>query len=168
MLCCPTMPDLKLQRRAFLTLGASAFIARHSLYAAPDAGVLDTFIARYMKAMNAPGMTLALARREGPGRIATFGYSRPRNQGSRDARSSLPGGLHHQIFCRLDLPPVARRRKTGPGAPHPGISSLAADRGQAGTITPHHLLTHTSGLPNALGFMMSDPGGRYVQAISSG
>ena len=28
-----------------------------------------------MKAMNAPGMTLALARREGTGRIATFGYS---------------------------------------------------------------------------------------------
>jgi len=67
----------KLQRRTFLVLGASTLITRQSLLAAPDANVLDTFIARYMKAMNAPGMTLtlALAKREGIARIATFGFS---------------------------------------------------------------------------------------------
>ena len=70
-----TMPDLKLQRRAFLALGASTVIVRKSLQAAPDSNALDTFIARYMKAMNAPGMTLAVARREGPVRVASFGYS---------------------------------------------------------------------------------------------
>ncbi len=35
-------------------------IARRSLLAEPDANSLDTFIARYMKAMNAPGVKLAL------------------------------------------------------------------------------------------------------------
>src|ERR1700678_2128583 len=75
MVSCPTMTDLKLQRRAFLVLGASTVIVRKSLQAAPDANTLDTFVARYMKAMNAPGMTLAIARREGPARIAAFGYS---------------------------------------------------------------------------------------------
>lgn len=69
------MTTPKLQRRTFLALGSSAFLARQSLLAAPDVNVLDSFIARYMKAMNAPGMTVALARREGSARIATFGFS---------------------------------------------------------------------------------------------
>src|SRR5579862_7704424 len=69
------MVDLHIPRRAFLAVGASSLIARRALAAAADDNSLDTFVARYMKAMNAPGMTLALARREGKNRIATFGYS---------------------------------------------------------------------------------------------
>ncbi len=84
MVCCATMTGPKLQRRAFLALGASSLMVRRSLFAATDTGALDSFIARYMKAMNAPGMTLALARREGINRIATFGYSNL-NQGTGDA-----------------------------------------------------------------------------------
>ena len=51
-------------------MGASTFLARQTVFAAPDAHALDTFMARYMKVMNAPGMTLALARRQGTARIA--------------------------------------------------------------------------------------------------
>ena len=50
-------------------------LARRSQAASPDNAALDSFIARYMKAMNAPGMTLAIARRDGPARVATFGFS---------------------------------------------------------------------------------------------
>src|SRR5215475_9871322 len=68
------MPDLDFRRRSFLALAASTVLARR-LTAATDTKPLDTFIDRYMKAMNAPGMTLAIARRDSPPRIATFGYS---------------------------------------------------------------------------------------------
>src|SRR4051794_4447419 len=64
----------KHQRRTFLALAATPFF-RRSLFAATDSNALDAFIARYMKAMNAPGITLALARREGMARTATFGFS---------------------------------------------------------------------------------------------
>ena len=63
------MSGNQLRRRAFLALGAFPFVAPRSLFSAPEANELDTFIARYMKAMNAPGMTLALARREGASRV---------------------------------------------------------------------------------------------------
>src|ERR1700679_3806224 len=62
-----------MKRRTFLALGASTLISRPSI--AAENGELDTFITRYMEAMNAPGMTLAMARRDGMNRIATFGYS---------------------------------------------------------------------------------------------
>jgi hypothetical protein len=82
----------KLQRRAFLALGASTFITRPSLLAVPDA--LDTFIARYVKAMNAPAMTLALALREGTARIATFGFSDLESQKAVTLRIELNARRH--------------------------------------------------------------------------
>jgi hypothetical protein len=67
-----TLTGSKLQRRTFLALGVSTLIARQSLLVEPDANSLDTFIARYTKAMNAPGMKLALALREGMAHVATL------------------------------------------------------------------------------------------------
>src|SRR5580704_12793813 len=36
---------------------------------------LDTFIEQYMRDMNAPGMTLVMADREGVQRVATYGFA---------------------------------------------------------------------------------------------
>jgi D-alanyl-D-alanine carboxypeptidase len=168
MLSCPTMPDLKLQRRTFLTLGASAFIARHSLLAASDPGTLDTFIARYMKAMNAPGMTLALARREGPGRIATFGYSNLETKEAVTPEHLFQVGSITKSFVALTCLQLHDEGKLDLERPILEYLPWLPIVAKQGAITPHHLLTHTSGLPNALGFMMSDPGGRYVQGYRPG
>jgi CubicO group peptidase (beta-lactamase class C family) len=66
-------------RRAFLA-GAGRLAAIHS--AAPFLGLagetsdpLDAFILPYMKEMNAPGLTLALANRSGTVRTAAFGVA---------------------------------------------------------------------------------------------
>lgn len=82
MVCCATMTGPKLQRRAFLALGASSLMVRRSLFAATDTGALDSFIARYMKAMNAdPGA--GAARGNQPHRHVRL--LKPRIEGTGDA-----------------------------------------------------------------------------------
>jgi D-alanyl-D-alanine carboxypeptidase len=162
------MTDLKVQRRAFLALGASTFIARRSLSAAPDENALDTFIARYMQAMNAPGMTLALARREGMARIATFGYSDRESKDAVTPDHLFQVGSITKSFVALTCLQLHDDGKLDLERPILEYLPWLPIVAKQGTITTHHLLTHTSGLPNALGFMMSDPGARYVQAYRPG
>ncbi|MBZ5601530.1 MAG: beta-lactamase family protein [Acidobacteriia bacterium] len=162
------MSGLHLERRAFLTLGAATFIARQSLSAAPPDDALDQFIARYMQAMNSPGMTLALARRDGAPRVATFGYS---NLESREAVTPdhlFQVGSISKSFVALTCLQLHDEGKLDLDRPILDYLPWLPIVAKQGTITVHHLLTHTSGLPNALGFLMSDPGARYVQAYRPG
>jgi CubicO group peptidase (beta-lactamase class C family) len=162
------MTDLRLQRRAFLALGASTLIARRSLFAAPDANTLDTFIARYMQAMNAPGMTLALTRRDGAARIATFGYSDRESKEAVTPDHLFQVGSITKSFVALTCLQLHDEGKLDLERPILEYLPWLPIVTKQGTITPHHLLTHTSGLPNALGLLMSDPGARYVQAYRPG
>jgi CubicO group peptidase (beta-lactamase class C family) len=136
--------------------------------AAPVANELDTFIARYMKAMNAPGMTLALARREGADRIATFGFSDLESHEAVTPDHLFQVGSITKSFTALTCLQLYDEGKLDLERPIleylPWLPIVAKE----GTITPHHLLTHTSGLPNALGLLMSDPGARYIQAYRPG
>jgi D-alanyl-D-alanine carboxypeptidase len=163
-----TMTGPKLQRRTFLALGASTLIARQSLLAAPDANVLDTFIARYMKVMNAPGMTLALARRDGITRIGTFGFSDRERQEAVTPNHLFQVGSITKSFVALTCLQLHDEGKLDLERPILEYLPWLPIVAKQGTITPHHLLTHTSGLPNALGLLMSDPGERYVQAYRPG
>jgi CubicO group peptidase (beta-lactamase class C family) len=162
------MTELTLQRRAFLALGASTFIARQTLRAATDPNALDTFIARYMKAMNAPGMTLALARREGATRVATFGYSDIDKKEAVTPDHLFQVGSISKSFVALTCLSLHDEGKLDLERPILEYLPWLPIVAKQGTITPHHLLTHTSGLPNALGFLMSDPGARYVQGYRPG
>ncbi len=158
---------MALQRRAFLALGASAFAARQSLFAA-DGDALDPFIARYMKAMNAPGMTLALARREGAGRIATFGFSDLETKKAVTPDHLFQVGSISKSFVALTCLQLHDEGKLDLERPILEYLPWLPIVAKQGTITPHHLLTHTSGLPNALGLLASDPGARFVQANRPG
>jgi CubicO group peptidase (beta-lactamase class C family) len=162
------MTGLKLQRRTFLALGASTLVARRTLFAAPDAKALDTFIARYMKAMNAPGMTLALARREETARIATFGYSNLESQEAVTPDHLFQVGSITKSFVALTCLQLHDEGKLDLERPILEYLPWLPIVAKQGVITPHHLLTHTSGLPNALALQMSDPGARYVQAYRPG
>jgi CubicO group peptidase (beta-lactamase class C family) len=165
---CTTMIGPKLQRRTFLALGTSTLIAPQSLVAAPDANVLDKFIARYMKAMNAPGVTLALARREGKARIATFGFSDLESQEALTPDHLFQVGSITKSFVALTCLQLHDEGKLDLERPILEYLPWLPIVAKQGAITPHHLLTHTSGLPNALGLLMSDPGARYIQAYRPG
>jgi hypothetical protein len=76
-----------LERRTFLLGGlrAASACTAASFFVAEGAGPersfdpvfrpLDDFIAQYMRAMNSPGLTLALANTDGSVRTAAFGFS---------------------------------------------------------------------------------------------
>jgi CubicO group peptidase (beta-lactamase class C family) len=158
----------RLQRRTFLALGASTVIAPHSLASAPEASELDTFIARYMQAMNAPGMTLALARREGAPRVATYGFADRESQEAVTPDHLFQVGSITKSFVALTCLQLHDEGKLDLERPILEYLPWLPIVAKQGAITPHHLLTHTSGLPNALVFLMSDPGARYVQAYRPG
>jgi D-alanyl-D-alanine carboxypeptidase len=159
---------LNLRRRAFLALGASTFLTRRFLSAATDNTAIDAFIARYLKAMNGPGMTLALARRDGPSRVASFGYS--------DLESHTPVTPDHlfqigsisKSFVALTCLQLHDEGKLDFDRPILEYLPWLPIVTKFGAITPHHLLTHTSGLPNALALQLSDPDARYVQGYRPG
>jgi len=162
------MTTSKLQRRTFLALGASSFIARQFLLAAPDVSVLDSFIARYMKAMNAPGMTMALARSQGAARIATFGFSDLESHEALTPNHLFQVGSITKSFVALTCLQLHDEGKLDLERPVLEYLPWLPIVAKQGAITPHHLLTHTSGLPNALGFTMTDPSARYVQGYRPG
>jgi CubicO group peptidase (beta-lactamase class C family) len=157
-----------LRRRAFLALGAAPFVAPQPLFSAPEANDLDTFIARYMKAMNAPGMTLALSRREGSPHVATFGFADRESQEAVTPDHLFQVGSITKSFVALTCLQLHDEGKLDLEQPILEYLPWLPIVAKQGVITPHHLLTHTSGLPNALGFLASDPAARYVQAYRPG
>jgi CubicO group peptidase (beta-lactamase class C family) len=162
------MSAYELRRRTFLALGASTFIARKSLFAAADTDALNAFVTRYLKAMNAPGMTLALARRDGDGRIATFGFSDLEAHEAVTPDHLFQIGSITKPFVALTCLQLHEEGKLDLDRPILEYLPWLPIVAKQGVITPHHLLTHTSGLPNALGLLMSDPGARYVQGYRPG
>ena len=129
---------------------------------------LDAFVEQYLRAMNAPGMTLVLADRDGVQRTATYGFS------DREGRVAVgPEELFHigsisksfvaiallQLWQegRLDL-----HRPVAEYLPWFRVDSAFAP------ITTHHLLTHTSGLPSTPPVFLSDPAEKHRAAHAPG
>ena len=118
---------------------------------------LDRFVEQYMRDMCAPGMTLALADVRGVQRIATYGFANV------DRRTRVRPGDLFQIGsisksmtanCLLQLQDEGRVDLHKPVTDHLPWLRLETP---FGPITPHHLLTHSSGLPENPPVFPSDP-----------
>jgi CubicO group peptidase (beta-lactamase class C family) len=166
------MASFQLRRRDLLAMGASAFVVPRLLRAGPDSNAVDsafdTFVARYMKAMNAPGMTVALARRDGSIRAAVFGYSDLESRAPVTPDHLFQIGSITKSFVALTCLQLHDEGKLDLDRPVLDYLPWLPIVCKFGTITPHHLLTHTSGLPNSLALQLSDPGARYVQGYRPG
>ncbi len=129
---------------------------------------LDEFIRQYMRAMNSPGLTLALANASGSVRTAAFGFS------DLEARTSLTPDLLFEIgsisksFVALTLLQLREEGKLDLHRPILEYLPWLPIEASYGVITVHHLLTHTSGLPDALVLFLSDPQARHRQAFKPG
>ncbi len=174
------MTDFYFERRAFLlgALRAATASAAGSFFVAegqardesfqPTFAPLDDFIARYMRAMNSPGLTLALADTKGAVRTAAFGFS--------DLETKVPVtpdllfeiGSISKSFVALTLLQLREEGKLDLQRPILGYLPWLPIEANYGTITVHHLLTHTSGLPDALVLFLSDPHARHVQGFKPG
>jgi CubicO group peptidase (beta-lactamase class C family) len=118
---------------------------------------LDDFVRDYMRAMDAPGMTLVIADRQGIVRVATYGFA--------DLDRHAPV-LQDQLFeigsitksiVAVAVLQLAEEKKIDLHRPIRELMPWLKVESRFAPITVHHLLTHTSGLPESLNFLLSDP-----------
>lgn len=165
------MTDSSISRRAML----AAICATASAVAADDKAThsssnvaLDEFIGRYMRQMGAPGLTLGIANRAGTVRAASFGYSELESKTPVTPEHLFQIGSITKSFVALTLLQLRDQGKLDLEKPILDYLPWLPVETNYGPVTVHHLLTHTSGLPNALTLFLSDPSKRHVQAFKPG
>jgi D-alanyl-D-alanine carboxypeptidase len=139
--------------------------------AAPNSAgmqALDRFIKGYCEAMNAPGLTLAVAGAEGPLRVASYGYV--------DIAAKIPVTPSHlfeigsitKSFVALVILQLHEEGKVDLQAPIHRYLPWLAMQTDFGDILIHHLLTHSSGMPDDAPLFPSSPQRRPRQAFKPG
>ena len=129
---------------------------------------LDRFIAGYCAAMNAPGLTLGLANAAGTIRTAAYGYV--------DLAAKLPVTTSHlfeigsisKSFVGLTVLQLYDERKVDLQAPIRSYLPWLSMETAFGEILVHHLLTHSSGMPDDAPLIPSAPERRPRQALKPG
>jgi D-alanyl-D-alanine carboxypeptidase len=167
-----------LNRRTFLGAGASVLGATllpvERLGASGVAGLpsgsgdaLTEFAGRYMRAMAAPGMTVGLYGAKGVD-TRVYGWS--------DREAKIPVAADQPFWigsiCKSFVAIVCMQlRDEGKLDLNKPILEMMPDLpivNDFGPITTHHLLTHTSGLPNWLGLFSGDPTEKARQQYAPG
>jgi D-alanyl-D-alanine carboxypeptidase len=174
------MPIYPLSRREFLTrssvtAGASVLGSRrfsggmtNPRVRGPLDQLLDEYVAAYLPAMNAPGMTMALSDLKETRRIACYGYA--------DLDLHLPVtpdvlfqiGSISKAFVALVILQLHDENKIDLHQPILDYLPDLPIETAFGPVTIHHLLTHTSGLPDDVYLFSADPGARLVQRYKPG
>jgi len=129
---------------------------------------LAAYIADYMAAMNAPGLTLALA--DGRDRVTTASF------GFVDLAAKQPVTPQHlfeigsisKSFVALVILQLQDEGKLTVHDPILGHLPWLPMEAPYGEVLIHHLLTHTSGLPDDPPLFPFESGGRAVQTFTPG
>lgn len=110
---------------------------------------LDEYIARHMADTGAPGMTLALANRDGALRISTYGFADIKRGARVTPDTMFQIGSISKSFVALTLLQQREEGKLDLNKPIVEYLPWLKISSQFEPITTHHLLSHTSGLPGA-------------------
>jgi len=171
----------RLSRRAFLS-GSAAAAAGVSLFWTPEIVAqmpapastspleerLNAYLAAYMPARNAPGLTFALTDAEKTLRTAGYGYANIDQRTAVTTDHLFQIGSITKSFVALVLLQLREEGKLDLHSPVleylPDLPIVTA----FGPVSTHHLLTHTSGLPDNLGLFSADPAARLVQGFKPG
>jgi D-alanyl-D-alanine carboxypeptidase len=129
---------------------------------------LDTFIESYMKAMNSPGLTLGTANRAGTVRVASYGFSNPGLRQPIEPNMLFHIGSITKSFVALVCLQLHEEGKLDLHKPVLDYLPWLPIVNSYGPVSAHDLVTHSSGLPNALQLIPSDPATRYRQAWKPG
>src|SRR5215212_10441434 len=120
--------------------------------AAQKAGALarlDEYIERHMREAGAPGMTLALADRNGAVRVSAYGFADTK-AGARVAPETLfEIGSISKSFAAVALLQMFDEGRVDLHRPVVEYLPWLKLEQRHGAVTAHHLLSHTSGLPGA-------------------
>jgi D-alanyl-D-alanine carboxypeptidase len=171
----------RMSRRLFLTHGAGAALATplfwtaemraatpQSAAANPVEKDLAGYIAGYMTAMNAPGMTLGLTDSSKTLRTAGYGFADVDKRIAVNERHLFQIGSITKSFVALVLLQMGDEGKLDLQTPVLDYLPQLPIDARFGPITIHHLLTHTSGLPDNLGVFLGDADARLVQGFKPG
>ena len=134
---------------------------------------LDEYIVRHMHETGAPGLTLALANRDGLIRVSTYGYADTK-AGLRVAPETMfEIGSISKSFVGLVLMQLRDEGKLDLNKPIVEYLPWLKINSKFAAITTHHVLSHTAGLPGApllLDALLSElwtayePGKRFLYA----
>jgi len=170
-------------RRNFLSAGTASALALAAsrftvveLHAAPKNSknkntpevALDNFIAAYMRAMNAPGMTLGTASKSGTVRVAAYGFNDPDLKQKIDPAQLFHIGSITKSFLSLVLLQLREEGKIDFQRPVLEYLPWLPIETPFAPVTTHHLLTHTSGLPDALVLFPSERTAKWQQGYKPG
>src|SRR5690349_618629 len=152
---------MNFSRRKFLSTSAKSAIAVSVLRSVPvsafaqSAAVqpvfarLDEYIARHMRETGAPGLTLALANRDGVVRVSTYGYADTK-AGLRVAPETMfEIGSISKSFVSLALLQMRDEGKLDLNKPIVEYVPWLKINSKFAPVTTHHILSHTAGLPGA-------------------
>jgi D-alanyl-D-alanine carboxypeptidase len=166
-------------RRAFLSLsGGTALSAATRLWAhgpmpMPSSkgafeNKLDAFTTTYMQVMNAPGMTQALTDTNGTIRTAGYGFANIDRKTPVAPEHLFQIGSITKSFVAIIMLQLRDEGKVDLHRPVLEYLPWLPVILPYGPITAHHLLTHSSGLPDASAVFQSDPAARHVQGFVPG
>jgi CubicO group peptidase (beta-lactamase class C family) len=132
---------------------------------------LDEFVVRHMRETGAPGMTLALANRDGLIRASTYGFADMKAGLKVENETMFEIGSVSKSFVALALLQLREERKIDFDKPLTEYLPWLKINTKFEAITTHHLLSHTAGLPGApllLDALLSElwtayaPGNRFL------
>lgn len=168
-------------RRQLLSLGAgvAAFSAASRFFVVesfaqassryqPLYPQLDQFVEQYLRNMNAPGMTLVLADRDGVQRVSTYGFSDVEHKMSVQPDQLFHIGSISKSFVAFSLLQLHEEGKLDLNKPVTDYLPWFRIDSKFAPITTHHLLTHTSGLPSIPPVFPSDPAQKHRAAYAPG
>jgi D-alanyl-D-alanine carboxypeptidase len=129
---------------------------------------LDRFVAGYREAMNAPGLTLGLADRDGLIRVSAYGYTHLQARVPVSTSDLFEIGSISKSFVALALLQLRDEGKLDLQAPVRHYLPWLAAETDYGEILVHHLLTHSSGMPEDEPVFPRGPERRPRQAYEPG
>jgi CubicO group peptidase (beta-lactamase class C family) len=153
---------MNLSRRNFLSSSAKSAVAVTLLHSFTPARVLaqaaavqpvfarlDEFITRHMRETGAPGLTLALANRDGLVRVSTYGYADMKTGSRVVPETMFEIGSISKSFVALALMQLRDEGKLDLNKPIVEYLPWLKINSKFAAITTHHILTHSAGLPGA-------------------
>ena len=153
---------MNISRRQFISNSAKSAVAVTLLHSFVPARVLaqaaavqpvftrlDEFITRHMRETGAPGMTLALANRDGLIRVSTYGYADMKAGARVVPETMFEIGSISKSFVGLALMQLRDEGKLDLNKPIVEYLPWLKINSKFEAITTHHVLSHSAGLPGA-------------------
>ncbi len=130
--------------------------------------LLDRYVEQYMRDMNAPGMALVLADRDGVQRVAHYGFSDLEAREPPGDDTLFEIGSISKSFVALALLQLRDEGKLDLDRPIAEYLPWLRLDTRFEPVTTHHLLTHTTGFPGAGDIFVADPEHRHLAAYAPG